>query len=434
MPSVAIAGGGLAGLAAAAVLGEAGFHVDLLEQRPFPGGRAASYPVSGFDPTIIDNCQHILLRCCTYLLDFYRRLGVSGRIQFSREFHWIEPGGRKSVFRAGVLPVPAHFTESFLGLRFLGLHDKVAIGRAMLAAQRESASFEALDARSMADWLHQHRQPPRAMELFWRQLLVSAVNEELDRMTAWHGLQVIRLGLLATRTASEMGVPDVPLSALYKAEYWTRFAAVRLRFRSAVSALSSEGMHLNDGRVMRADYYVSALPLGAMSRISPELPRLDIDHSPITGVHLWFDRCITELPHATLLDREIQWMFNKGSGRHVELVVSASRSWLQLDRRDIIERSVAQLTEFFPSVREAKLLRAHVTKEVRATIAAAPGTGQRRPGVQTVWPNVFLAGDWTDTRWPSTMEGAVRSGYAAANAVLAAAGTSARCAVAELRQ
>src|SRR5579862_7787412 len=179
MPEVIVIGGGLAGLAAAAALGGAGYRVRLLESRPFLGGRATSYETGS---ETIDNCQHVLLRCCVNLLDFYGRLGVRDRIKFSRDFYFIEPGGRVSTLRRGSLPAPLHFSGSFLGLRFLSLADKLAIARAMLAIRREHAARQDLDRISMLEWLWEKRQTPGAIERFWRQVLVSAIHEELDRM------------------------------------------------------------------------------------------------------------------------------------------------------------------------------------------------------------------------------------------------------------
>jgi uncharacterized protein with NAD-binding domain and iron-sulfur cluster len=206
-----IAGGGLAGLAAAAALGGAGYQVDLFEARAFLGGRAASYPLpagEGEPAEVIDNCKHILLRCCVNLLDFYERLGVEGLIRFHREFHFIEPGGRVSTLRRGRLPAPAHFAGSFLKLHCLGAADKWAIARAMIALRRERTRRRDLDRISMMDWLLQKRQTPRAIDRFWRQVLVSAVNEDLDRMAASHGFKVFWLGFLAR--AEHHGGPASP--------------------------------------------------------------------------------------------------------------------------------------------------------------------------------------------------------------------------------
>src|SRR5499427_7775474 len=244
MPKVLIAGGGLAGLAAAAALGSAGYEVDVFEARPFLGGRATSYAVpsgEGEIPETIDNCQHILLRCCVNLLDFYQRLGVRDRIKFYREFFFLEPGGRISVLRRGRLPAPFHFTGAFLRMHCLSRADKTAIARALYTMQRERTRRKDLDKISMLDWLLQKRQTAHAIDRFWRQVLVSAVNEDLDRMAATHGFQVFWTGFLARSDSYEMGVPSVPLAELYSLEIWRRFQTVRIHLRSAVDRIAPEG-------------------------------------------------------------------------------------------------------------------------------------------------------------------------------------------------
>jgi len=433
MPAAIVIGGGLAGLATAAALGASGFEVDLFEARGFLGGRATSYPLNTSDGTeTIDNCQHILLRCCVNLLDFYARLGVTDRIEFHDTFYFIEPGGRVSIMRAGILPRPLHFTESFLRMRCFDWRDKIAIGRGLLALRRERARRTDLDRITMLEWLREKRQTPRAIERFWRQVLVSAVNEDLDRMAARHGFQVFWLGFLASRNSYEMGVPAVPLRDLYSPDVWDRIGNVRLNLRSLVDrVMIADGAVtgiVTRGIVRRADHYILAVPF---ERLCPLVPELDVDvsaftHSPITGIHLWFDKKITDLPHATFLDRTIQWMFNKGHGRYLQLVVSASRSLLEMSRGEVIDLAVRELAEFFPNVREAKIEKAHVVKEVRATFSAQPGVDAARPCAVTKIPNLFLAGDWTRSGWPATMEGAVRSGYIAAEAVAKSAGRTKR--------
>src|SRR5664280_1755212 len=418
MPSVLIAGGGLAGLSAAAALGGAGFQVEVLEARPFAGGRASSYALG---EETIDNCQHVLLRCCVNLLDFYQRLGVRERIAFYREFYFIEPGGRISVLKRGRLPAPLHFTGSFLGMKCFSAADKVAIARALLSLRRERTRRQDLDRISMLDWLLQKRQTPHAIDRFWRQVLVSAINEDLDRMAAIHGFQVFWLGFLRTADGYEMGIPRVPLGQLYTADAWHSMPNVRMHLRTAVERIDASGF-LIDGKPLRADQYICALPFEKLPAIG--LPAPDLQHSPITGVHLWFDREVTTLPHATLLDRTMQWMFNKDRGRYLQLVVSASRDLTALSRQEIIDIAVGDLRLFFPRVREARLVKAHVVKEQRATFSAAPETERLRPGTACSIRNLFLAGDWTRRGWPATMEGAVRSGYMAAEAVAKAAGKS----------
>jgi len=434
MRDVLILGGGVAGLSAAAALGEAGFDVELLEMKPFAGGRATSYPAPGAaneKTDTIDNSQHILLRCCVNLLDFYRRLGVRDRITFHREFFFIEPGGRISVMKEGLFPAPLHFTESFARLRFLGIRDKIGIGRALLALRGERTTRDDLDAITMLDWLREKRQTPRAIERFWRQILVSAINEELGRMSALHGFQVMWLGFLAAPDSYQMGVPDVPLGELYSPGIWQRLPNVHFRFRTLatdVRVQSGAVIGVEAGaNILTAKHYLSALPYERLARLPGIAPLLGIEFSqfepvPITGIHLWFDRTVTELPHGTLLDRTIHWFYSKDGGRRLQVVVSASRALNPMSRGAIVDLAMKELAEFLPGVREAKLVKAHVVKEVRATFSARPGLEAIRPEASTVLPNLTLAGDWTRSGWPSTMEGAARSGHKAAERVAAALG------------
>ena len=415
-------------MAVAAALGEADFEVDIYEARSFPGGRATSWSVSGDESELIDNCQHILLRCCVNLRDLYKRLGVEQKIQFHREFYFLEPGGRTSVLKRGILPAPAHFARSFLSLKFLSFSDKFAIARAMSAIRREHDTRPDLDRISMMEWLNEKRQSANAIERYWRQVLVSAVNEELDRMAAAHGVQVFWLGMMARADSYEMGVPNVPLRELYNEQSLARCGGVSLKRRSSIIGIDCECGRVKairtNSRIEEADFYVSCVPFERLQPLVPDL-RIEWDrfeHSPITGIHLWFDRKITDLPHATLLERTIQWMFNKQEGRYLQLVVSASRTLVEMPRKDILDLAVRELAEFFPVVCEARLLKAQVIKEVRATFSACPGLEAFRPGPTTPLENFFVAGDWTRSGWPATMEGAVRSGYIAAEAVMAAAG------------
>jgi zeta-carotene desaturase len=427
MPSAIVVGGGLAGLATAAALGDAGFQVDLFEARAFLGGRASSFRVSP-DSDLIDNCQHILLRCCVNLLDFYGRLGVADRIQFHKELYFVEPGGRVSRFRAGWLPAPLHFLGAFLRLRFLEARDKLAIARGLAALGRERKRRGDLERISMLEWLREKGQTQRAIERFWRPVLVSAVNEELDRMAARHGFQVLWTGFLAGADSYELGVPAVPLGELYAPGVWEQWKSIRIHLGCAVQRVAIEegaarGVVVG-GETRRADYYVCAAPFERVSALAPclEVDLSAFEHSPITGIHLWFDRAVMDLPHATLLDRTIQWVFNKRAGKYVLAVVSAARGLLEMSRGEVIELAVGELAEFFPRVREARLEKAEVIKEVRATFSARPGVEAFRPASETSVANLFLAGDWTRTGWPATMEGAVRSGYLAAEAITKAAG------------
>ena len=421
-------GGGLAGLAAAAKLGAAGFSVEIHEARPFLGGRAASFPMQPADPRSehIDNCQHVLLRCCTALLDFYRRCGVERNINFHKALYLVRSDGRVDTIRADPLPVPWHLARSLLSMGALDWRDKTSLARCMLAVRKDRHRAD-IDSIPFSAWLEEKGATPRSIARFWRPFVVSALNEEPQRASAGPALQVFAEGLLGSRSSYELGVPCVPLGELYSRALEEGLgASVKVILGSKVSRI--------DPTSSEADYYVSAVPFERVTKLVPALGLDDalarFEHSPITGIHLWFDRPITDLPHALLLDQEIQWVFRKGAGYYLA-VISASRGMVKLSPAEIVHKAVSDLRECFPRARQAALEKSHVIKELRATYSVRPGLDLQRPGPITRYSNVFLAGDWIATGWPATMEGAVRSGYQAAEAVMAAAqqahGASAGC-------
>lgn len=443
---VAVVGGGLAGLSAACALADAGYRVHLIERRPYVGGRASSYEHPGTGE-VVDNCQHVLLGCCTNLIAFYKQLGVADQIRWFNRITFIEPGGRQSVLRPGSLPAPLHNALAFLQSSALSMTDKVAISRGMLSfLQGVPADGE----ETFASWLVRHGQTRRAIDRFWNPVLVSALNEDLDRVSVHYAAMVFRTSFMQSEQAGWMGVPTIPLSELYShAVGFIEAHGGQVTLRKSVDSFAYDEQSRRwrigfEGGNIDADAVVLAVPFESMQKLYPLLPPaasnseslLDqlghFQHSPITGIHLWFDREITDLDHAVLLDTTIQWMYNKTrlqpqrrsevAGSYLELVVSSSKMLVPMSRQEIIDLALRELTEFFPLVREAKLVKAAVVKEVRATFSVTPGLDAYRPGPVTAWPGVFLAGDWTATGWPSTMEGAVRSGNLAAEALTKAAG------------
>jgi squalene-associated FAD-dependent desaturase len=447
--TVAIVGGGLAGLAAGCALADAGLRVTLFERRPYVGGRASSYEHPGTGE-VIDNCQHVLLGCCTNLINFYERLGVTDKIRWFDELTFIEPGGRVSRMAPSFLPAPMHNVPAFLGAKMLNAKDKFAIARAI--AEMSRGLPEDSD-EGFLSWLRRKKQTERAIERFWKTVLVSALNEDLDRMSVRYAAQVFRESFMKSAAAGKMGLPSIPLSDLYgSAVQYIHSRGGQVLLRSPVTALGPKQNQvgvLNGLSEQQFDYAVLAAPFQTVANLLPAdataAPiKAQLAHfhgSPITGIHLWFDREITTLPHAVLLDRTIQWMFHKskfhegrenaGSGSYVELVVSASKSLVQKSREEILNLVIRELAEFFPAVNAAKVVKATVIKEIYATYAILPGLDEYRPEAKTQWPRIFLAGDWTATGWPSTMEGAVRSGYLAAEAIMERLGSRRKFVVAD---
>jgi squalene-associated FAD-dependent desaturase len=454
--TVGIVGGGIAGLAAGCALADAGFRISLFERRPFVGGRASSYEHPGTGE-IVDNCQHVLLGCCTNLLDFYRRIGAVEKIRWFDRLTFIEPGGRRSEIGPSGLPAPLHTALSFLRASSLSWADKISISRAMLALM---GPLPPDSPKSFADWLREHHQTHGAIDRFWKVVLVSAINEDLDRISVRYGAQVFRESFLKSAEAGKMGVPTVPLSDLYsKAISYIEQRNGKVHLRTSVEGVVAERESVvlqSSGTAERFDFVVLAVPHNALGKLLPsqngsgetstqlQAQIAKFESSPITGIHLWFDREITDLHHAVLLDRTIQWMFQKSklqpqrqgaeqAGSYIELVVSSSKSLVGMGRQEILDLALRELAEFFPRVREAQLLKSTVVKEVHATYSALPGSDSYRPQSRTPWPRVFLAGDWTATGWPATMEGAVRSGYRAAQALAESDGANEKFLVSDLR-
>ena len=449
-----VIGGGLAGLAASVALADAGWRVRLFEQRPFLGGRAASYVLPSGEH--VDNCQHVTFGCCTNLEDFYRRVGSSDKIRFFDSLVLLDPEGRRGEMRAGLLPAPFHMTGSFLAFSPLALKDKIAIARAFYSILKSGGRPPDVDVSggiSMLEWLHRHKQTPAAINRFWRAVLVSALSEELERIDARYGIDVFWKAVLSTKFGYRMGVPAVALGDLYES---CRSAIEQqggeVVLRSALRGLRIENNKLtaaifDEGREETADAFIVALPHTALSELlpasvkqsDPAFANLDkINDAPITGVHLWFDRQVMTEPFLSLLDTTTQWIFNKsalyagangvspatsGNRQYVQLVISASFDLLEKARQEIIELCLKEVRHALPASRDANLLKATVIKEAEATFSPQPGVDRWRPRQETAIAGFFLAGDWTATGWPATMEGAVRSGYLAAEAVLRNAGT-----------
>jgi squalene-associated FAD-dependent desaturase len=445
-----VIGGGLAGLSAGVSLAEAGWRVRLFEQRPFLGGRATSYVLP--DGEHVDNCQHVTLGCCTNLEDFYKRVGAQDKIKYFDRLLFQDPQGRTGTMEAGLLPAPLHMTGSFLAFAPLSFADKRSIANALLEILRGKGHTADLDAPggiSMLEWLKKRKQTRGAIERFWRVVLVSALDEELDKTDARFGVDVFWKGFLSNRTGYRMGVPAVPLAQLYdgcKAEIERRGGEVNLRMPVRAVLFEKDGVasvQFDDERREKADAYVFAVPQDALAewlpesikRHEPSLAHLEnIKVSPITGVHLWFDREVMKEPFVTLLDTKTQWIFNKTAlygarngvgkqGQYLQLVISASYELLQKPRQEIIDLCLQEVQQTLPAALQAKLVKATVIKEAAATFSPQPGVDRWRPKQETSIKGMFLAGDWTNTGWPATMEGAVRSGYLAAESVLRQAGT-----------
>jgi squalene-associated FAD-dependent desaturase len=423
-PHVVIVGGGLAGLAAAAALTEGPCRVTVLESRRRCGGRAASFedPVSG---GLVDACQHVAMGCCTNFLDLCRWGGLDDALRRDRTLWFIGPDDDRSrCTPARRLPAPLHLAPLLLSMRHFSIVEKAALARGMLRLARHRPT-DRTDAATALEWLRSVGQPERVIRLFWQPVIESALGESIDLVSVAAARKVAVDGFLAHRHAADLVVPTEPLGTLFGERLVARLEARRVEVRTAavVTALELDGR--GDVTAVRVggdgvtcDAVILAVPWKAAGRLVPDVVPAGEERlagSPITAVHLWFDRDVIDLPHAVLVGRVSQWVFRGEPGvGHCQVVISASRGLLQGDRRGLVEQVVAELRDAFPAARDAVLREAKVVTDPTAVLSVRPGVEEVRPRARTGVANLFLAGDWTATGWPSTMEGAIRSGRVAA--------------------
>ncbi len=428
----AIVGGGIAGMACAIRLSERGLRVVLLETRKKLGGRASSF----IDPRTgeaLDNCQHVVLGCCTNYMDFLERVGTADRILWHDSQTWIEPGGRRSVVKPGLLPAPAHYAGSFARARFLTKGEVASIGRASWAIIRADRGRH--EGETFGAFLARAGQSDETVRKFWSPVVISACNLDVDRVSAASALHVFQEGFLARRDAARMGVPTGTLSELYEGvASIVEGAGGAVRLGAAARRVGEDEVELASGETVRARCIVLATPVERVGRlVDPALAKRDgrievlgsIGHSPIVGVHLAFEESVLDVPHCVLVGMGTQWLFRKdGGGRRVHAVISAASDWVGLDEDAIVARVLEDMHACLPSSAGVELSWARAVKEKLATFAVVPGFESKRPGPVGRGSRLVLAGDYTDTGWPATMEGATRAGYRAGEAVMEALGES----------
>lgn len=437
----------MAGLAAAVALTERGFKCTVLESRPRLGGRASSFldPTSG---TYIDNCQHVSLGCCTNFRHFCETTGLAEFFRTEPTLYFVGPGGKIDRFSAGSLPAPLHLAGAFARLSYLTWAEKLALGTAL----RSLAGGIRPDERQIpfSEWLVRHGQSPSAISKFWHVVLVSALSETLDRIDVEHARKVFVDTFLTNRRGWLVDIPTVPLEDLYggRLTEWLVSHGSELRLQSTADGFELDGdrvaaVRLTSGEMIGGDEFICALPFYRVQSVLPASLATHPDQAgigrlqaaPISSVHLWFDQPIMRLPHAVLVDRLCQWVFNRTAlaqrstgestppampdeGFYYQVVISASRELAGQSRESILAQVLQELSAVWPAAATARLLHSRQVTEHRAVFSPIPGVDADRPQQQSAIGNLQLAGDWTRTGWPATMEGAVRSGYLAAANVL----------------
>lgn len=431
-----VVGGGLAGLAAACELAGAGHRVTVLEARARLGGATFSFDRNGL---AVDNGQHVLLRCYTEYRAFLRRIGMGDAIDLQDRFRIpvvTRDGRRAELSRIGGLPAPLHLGASLARYTLLGPADRARVLSAALALRLLDPADPRADERSFGDWLASHGQRPAAIDALWNLITVAALNTDADHASLALCAMVFRTALLERANAADIGVPRLPLGKLHgeAAAAYLAGAGATVLTRSAVRAIRPAGSRFEvevDGRVLTADAVVVAAPPDAAEAILPagalpEPVRLsELGGSPIVNVHVVYDRPVTEKPFVAVVGSPVQWVFDRSMisgvdhGQYLAVSLSAAQHWIDEPTAKLREVFLPELATLFPAARNAADTAFFVTRERRATFRQAPGSGRLRPAARTRLPGCVLAGAWTATGWPDTMEGAVRSGNEAARVVRA---------------
>ena len=444
-PDLVVVGGGLAGIAAALAAADAGAEVTLLEARPRLGGATFSFQRDGLE---LDNGQHVYLRCCGAYQSLLERLGVTALapLQPRLALPVLAPGGRMGWLRRGNLPAPLHLAGALARYPYLDWPARLKVARAALALRRMDPADQRLDLRSFADWLAAKGQGRAATDALWELVGLPTLNARSHQASLQLATMVFKTGLLTARDAADIGWSRVPLSRLHgePAARALEAAGVRVRLRAHARAIEpgdpGDGADGGTGRRLavrtdddriEAGTVIVAVPHDAAGWLPAEVTgpagRLEgLGVSPIVNLHVVYDRPVTTLEFAAGLGTPVQFVFDRtsssgmdpGQGQCLAVSLSAANDELELPAARLRERYLPALAELFPAARDAAVTAFYVTRERTATFLPAPGTAALRPGAETGMHGLFLAGSWTSTGWPATMEGAVRSGLVAARAAL----------------
>ena len=418
MPRVAVVGGGLAGLSAALDLQGAGWTVELFERSRLLGGRATSFELDGH---VVDNGQHVYLACCTEFMRFVQRAGSGDALYLQDRFDVVvySKDGVRGELRAADLPAPFHLLASFAGYRHLPLRGKLDVARALLALQLQPRG--AREDMSFAQWLRLQRQGAETIRSFWEPFMVPALNAPIERMNAAEAAFVISTAFLRDRGAARFGYTRVPLATIMenaaaKLDRVHRSTAILGMDASAEEIVlrTAQQEHRFDAAVLAVSPRALAKLLGEPQRYG--VPPLDVyEPFAIMDVHLWYEGGSIDFEFAAILDSPVQWVFKKADG-YLCCSISAADDLVSKPTTDMVAIAWSQVSAALPGLAGARLVRGAATRNPEGTYLATPGAV--RPGPATLLANMAVAGAWTATGWPDTMESAVRSGQAAARELL----------------
>ncbi len=434
---VAIVGGGLAGISAALECRRAGADVTLLESRGRLGGAAYSFTREGIPA---DNGQHVFLRCCTAYRQLLDEIGATRLVtlQDRLSIPVVAPGGRRATLSRLPLPAPLHLAPTLGRYPFLSLGERASVGRAMAALRRVEYEDPATDGRSFGDWLREHRQGSDAVAGLWDLIVRPTLNLASEEASLAQAAQVFQIGLLREAAAGDIGYAHAPLSEIHDVAARRTLQGhgvdVRLRHGATTITHTPAGfrIEISGAPTVSADVVIVAVPPDRAGRLVPPAAGLKagnlsrLGRSPIVNVHVVYDRRVMDVPFAAGVRTPVQYVFDRtessgvASGQYLVISLSAADSELEMTSEELRARYLPALTGLFPAAAAASVDSFFVTREHSATFRAAPGARALRPQPRTALPGLILAGSWTDTGWPATMEGAVRSGHHAAHEALIA--------------
>jgi squalene-associated FAD-dependent desaturase len=431
--SALIVGGGLAGITTALVLAERGWRVTLAEARPRLGGRATSYQRGELT---VDNGQHVFLRCCTAYRGLLDKLGAgpdSGMsvLQDRLDIPLRAPDGGTARLRRTGAPAPLHLAGSLLGYGLLPLRDRAKLGRAALALRFTDPASNSVDEQGFGAFMRARGQSDRAIARLWSVISIATLNIDPDAASLALAAKVFRTGMLEDNSGSDLGYAAVPLGEIHDTLARRKLAEQGVDVRDATKVLSlapDRTVRLRtreaEELTLRPDAVVLAVPHDAAAALLPPgVPRPfeALGHSPILNVHVRYDRQVMDVPFLAGVDSPAQWIFDRtgqsglpGAGRYVAVTVSAADPFVERPVAELRSLFENELTRLLPGARGAVVEEFFVTREKHATFRQASGSARLRPGAETPLPGVYLAGAWTATGWPDTMESAVRSGINAA--------------------
>jgi squalene-associated FAD-dependent desaturase len=423
-----VVGGGLAGLAAAIELADSGAEVTLYEARSRLGGATFSFERNGL---WLDNGQHVALRCCTAYLGFLQRIGSDHLLPLQPRLRVpvLREGKRRASISRVSLPAPFHLAPSLLTYSPLSLGERISATRAALALRRLDPDAAALDDESFGSWLHAHGQSDAAIAALWNLIALPTLNLPAGEASLAAAVKVFRTGLLDTADAADIGIPTAPFQRLHADP-----ARAAIEGASGRVMLASPVHDVHD--LLAEGPVIVAVPHYATAGLVPELDVDGLGASPIVNLHVHYDRRVLDEPLAAALDSPVQFVFDRTEasgareGQLLAISISHAVSEIGASVESLRERYLSALERLLPAARGATVLDFAVTHEPRATFRVAPGTRRMRSGPRTGVSGLYLAGAWTDTGWPATMEGAVRSGLTAAHAALAELGARTRAPVA----